>query len=150
MVLYGNQFSKRFEYDNMGMVDGSATVDYGSVIQISATAYTGYTFISWNDGNTENPRYITVECDTTFIATFQLTDGIEDANMSNVNVYSYNDQVVIANAEGFSVEIFDMSGRLIVSENSISQSVCRYTITTDGIYLVKVGNNLFKKVKIAR
>jgi len=136
--------------DNMGMVDGSATVDYGSVIQISATAYTGYTFISWNDGNTENPRYITVECDTTFIATFQLTDGIEDANMSNVNVYSYNDQVVIANAEGFSVEIFDMSGRLIVSENSISQSVCRYTITTDGIYLVKVGNNLFKKVKIAR
>ena len=136
--------------DNMGMVDGSATVDYGSVIQISATAHTGYTFISWNDGNTENPRYITVECDTTFIANFQLTDGIEDANMSNVNVYSYNDQVVIANAEGFSVEIFDMSGRLIVSENSISQSVCRYTITTDGIYLVKVGNNLFKKVKIAR
>ena len=136
--------------DNMGMVDGSATVDYGSVIQISATAYTGYVFISWNDGNTENPRYITVECDTTFTATFQLADGIEDANMSNVNVYSYNDQVVIANAEGFSVEIFDMSGRLIVSENSISQSVRRYTINTDGIYLVKVGNNLFKKVKIAR
>ena len=136
--------------DNMGTVDGSTTVDYGTVIQISATAYTGYEFVSWNDGNTENPRYITVECDSTFIANFQLVDGIEDANLSNVNVYSYNNQVIIANAEGFSVEIFDMSGRLIVSENSISQSVCRYTISTDGIYLVKVGNNMFKKVKIAR
>jgi hypothetical protein len=136
--------------DNMGTVDGNVTADYGTLIQISATAYTGYEFISWNDGNTENPRYITVECDSTFIATFQLVDGIEDVNMSNVNVYSYNNQVVIANAEGFSVEIFDMSGRLVVSENSISQSVCRYTISTDGIYLVKVGKNLYKKVKIAR
>ena len=136
--------------DNMGTVDGNVTADYGTVIQISATAYDGYAFVSWNDGNTENPRYITVESDTTFVATFQLVDGIEDVNMSNVDVYSYNNQVVIANAEGFSVEIFDMSGRLVVSENSISQSVCRYTISTDGIYLVKVGKNLYKKVKIAR
>ena len=70
--------------------------------------------------------------------------------MSNVNIYSYENQIIIANAEGFSVDIFDISGRLIVSESSISQSIRKYTIATDGIYLVKVGNSVFKKVKIAR
>jgi hypothetical protein len=134
----------------MGEVAGDGTFDYGSEIQISATAFTNYVFVSWNDGNTDNPRTITVEQDSIFTAIFQIVIGINDANLSNVNVYSYDNQVVVANAEGFSVEIYDMSGRLIVSESNISQSVRKYIITTDGIYLVKVGNNVFKKVKIAR
>ena len=135
---------------NMGEVIGGGTYDYGTTISLTANALAGYEFISWSDGNTENPRFITVEQDSTFTAIFQIQDGINDANLSNVNVYSYENQIVIANAEGFSVEIFDISGRLIVSESSISQSVRKYTIATDGIYLVKVGNNVFKKVKIAR
>lgn len=136
--------------DNWGQVIGGGTFDYGTEISIQADALTGYVFLSWNDGNTENPRYITVEQDSTFTAIFQIQDGINDANMSNVNVYSYENQVVVANAEGFSVEIFDMSGRLVISENNVSQSVRKYIIATDGIYLVKVGNSVFKKVKIAR
>jgi len=135
---------------NMGDVIGGGTYDYGTEISLTANALTGYVFVSWNDGNTENPRYITVEQDSTFTAIFQIQDGINDANMSNVNVYSYENQVVVANAEGFSVEIFDMSGRLVISENNVSQSVRKYIIATDGIYLVKVGNSVFKKVKIAR
>ena len=136
--------------ENWGQVIGGGTFDYGTEISIQADALTGYVFLSWNDGNTENPRYITVEQDSTFTAIFQIQDGINDANMSNVNVYSYENQVVVANAEGFSVEIFDMSGRLVISENNVSQSVRKYIIATDGIYLVKVGNSVFKKVKIAR
>ena len=135
---------------NMGDVIGGGTYDYGTEISLTANALTGYVFVSWNDGNTDNPRFITVEQDSTFTAIFQIQDGINDANMSNVNVYSYENQVVVANAEGFSVEIFDMSGRLVISENNVSQSVRKYIIATDGIYLVKVGNSVFKKVKIAR
>ena len=135
---------------NMGDVIGGGTYDYGTEISLTANALTGYVFVSWNDGNTDNPRFITVEQDSTFTAIFQIQDGINDANMSNVNIYSYENQIIIANAEGFSVDIFDISGRLIVSESSISQSIRKYTIATDGIYLVKVGNSVFKKVKIAR
>ena len=133
-----------------GEVIGGGIYDYGTEISICANALAGYEFLSWGDGNTNNPRYITVEQDSLFTAIFQLADAINDAIMSNVTVYSYANQIVVVNAEGFSVEIFDMSGRLLVSEQNISQSVRKYTIATNGIYLVKVGNSVFKKVKIAR
>ena len=134
----------------MGTVTNGGTFDYGTVLSLYADAIDGYEFLMWNDSITDNPRTITVEQDSTFVAIFQIADGINGVNLSNVGVYSYGNQVVVTNAEGLSVEIFDMSGRLIVSESVISQSVRKYTIATDGIYLVKVGDNMFRKVKITR
>jgi hypothetical protein len=133
--------------ENMGTVSVGGTYDYGTEISISADAREGYEFVEWNDGNTDNPRTITVEQDSTFIAYFQFTD-VNDVNMPNINVYSYDDQIVIVNAEGFSVEVFDMSGRLVISESRVSQSVRQYTILAPGIYLVKVGDSMAKKVTI--
>ena len=132
----------------MGTVTPGGTYDYGTEITISADANTNYEFVEWNDGNTDNPRNITVEQDSTFIATFHLIDGVNDIERTDVSIYSYNDQIVVAHAEGFSVEIFDMSGRLVVSESKVSQSVRQYTILAPGIYLVKVGDNMAKKVTI--
>ena len=134
--------------NSMGTVSPSGTYDYGTEIFISADAYQGYQFVSWNDGNTDNPRTIIVEQDSTFIATFQVEDGIDDVTLPNIVIYSYADQVVVLNAEGRSVEIFDMSGRMVVRESAVSQSECRYTIFAPGIYLVKVGENVVKKVTI--
>ena len=54
----------------MGSVCEGGTYNYGTEIQISATAIEGYAFLSWNDGNTDNPRTIIVEGDTTFTAIF--------------------------------------------------------------------------------
>ena len=45
---------------NGGIVSGGGTLEIGSQVQISATANTGWTFTGWNDGNTQNPRTITV------------------------------------------------------------------------------------------
>ena len=56
--------------ENLGSVVGGGTYDYGTEIQISAIAIEGYAFLSWNDGNTDNPRTIIVEGDTTFTAIF--------------------------------------------------------------------------------
>jgi hypothetical protein len=41
-----------------------------------------------------------------------------------------------------------MSGRLIVRESRITESVREYTILAPGVYLVKVGDNVVKKVTI--
>ena len=56
--------------ENLGSVVGGGTYDYGTEIQILATASEGYAFLSWDDGNTDNPRTIIVEGDTTFTAIF--------------------------------------------------------------------------------
>lgn len=48
-------------------------VPCGGKVQISATAKTGYEFVRWDDGNTENPRTIeNVTTATTYTAIFQL------------------------------------------------------------------------------
>ncbi len=50
---------------------GSVTVEgecYSATL--TATANVGYTFLSWNDGNTENPRIVNLTSDTSFVANF--------------------------------------------------------------------------------
>ena len=56
-------------------VAGGGTYDKGTVITISAIPANGYRFVKWNDGYTTNPRDITVEFSTTFIAMFEHTGG---------------------------------------------------------------------------
>lgn len=53
-----------------GMVDGGGTYQEGSTITLTAMAEIGYSFDQWNDGNTDNPRTITVMADATYTAQF--------------------------------------------------------------------------------
>jgi hypothetical protein len=55
----------------MGSVAGSGDYGVNTIATIGAIANTGYRFVQWNDGNTENPRAITVTQDTSFIATLE-------------------------------------------------------------------------------
>ena len=57
--------------NDQGSVAGGGTFYEGTEIQISATANEGFRFAAWNDGNTANPRTITVTGDATYIATFE-------------------------------------------------------------------------------
>ena len=56
--------------DAMGTVTGSGQYPAGSEIVITATANEGYSFQKWHDGNTDNPRTITVTGDATYTAIF--------------------------------------------------------------------------------
>ena len=54
----------------MGSVTGGGTFLEGTSITIGATAFSGYYFIGWDDGNADNPRTITVTQDATYRAQF--------------------------------------------------------------------------------
>ena len=54
----------------MGTVTGSGMCDHGSTITLTATANSSYHFDHWSDNVTENPRPLTVTCDTTVTAYF--------------------------------------------------------------------------------
>jgi len=49
-------------------VSGSGVYEYGTEISISAEPESGYTFDQWSDGNTDNPRTITVTDNITLSA----------------------------------------------------------------------------------
>ena len=55
----------------MGTVSGGGTYDEGSVIVLTATPHDGYRFVRWHDGNSTNPRNVTVTADATYTAIFE-------------------------------------------------------------------------------
>ena len=54
----------------MGTVTGGGTYSGSSMVQLMATAKTGYRFTGWNDGETTNPRNIVVSDNITYTANF--------------------------------------------------------------------------------
>jgi hypothetical protein len=77
--------------DAYGMVSEGGTFEEGAVFEIAAMPNDGYRFVSWNDGNAENPRTITVTSDSTFVANFIQIDidgGIERRNVL-VELFAY-------------------------------------------------------------
>ena len=57
---------------SMGKTTGSGSYTDGTRVKLSATPKDHHHFVRWNDGNKENPRYITLKKDTSFTAIFGL------------------------------------------------------------------------------
>ena len=53
-----------------GSASGGGVYHQGDEVTILATANPGYRFWQWNDGNSENPRTVTVEGNATYTASF--------------------------------------------------------------------------------
>ena len=86
-----------------GSVTGDGRYTAGATATISATANTGRRFISWDDGNTQNPRDITVNRDATYTAVFANTPTTywKDVVTSQPAGYTVNDSIItISSAEG--------------------------------------------------
>ena len=54
----------------MGTVTGGGSYVGGATATLVATPNAGYHFVNWNDGNTDNPRIVTVTGNATYEATF--------------------------------------------------------------------------------
>ncbi len=55
-----------------GSVSGSGTYPYGSTVTLAATPAPHYHFVSWSDGNTVNPRSVTLHSDINLSALFAI------------------------------------------------------------------------------
>ncbi|MBQ2290707.1 MAG: hypothetical protein II248_00835, partial [Paludibacteraceae bacterium] len=56
--------------NQLGEVAGGGMYTDNTTITITATPYDGYSFLRWSDGNTDNPRTLTVTEDITLTAEF--------------------------------------------------------------------------------
>ncbi len=57
--------------EGWGTVTGAGSYAENATATIAATPNAGYTFVKWQDGNTDNPRTITVTGDATYTAIFE-------------------------------------------------------------------------------
>ena len=70
---------------NIGSVYGGGTYPALLDITLAAIPNAGYEFVSWSDGNTDNPRVITVTENATYIATFAEAAPIETYTITAVS-----------------------------------------------------------------
>ncbi len=87
----------------MGSVSGTGLYGFNAPVTLTATAYSGYHFLRWSDGNTQNPRYLAAVRDSSITAIFvsnvsTITVANANPDMGNVSgsgVYYYQNLVSI-------------------------------------------------------
>ena len=87
-----------------------------SSLTLTATANNCYQFVSWNDGNTDNPRVVNILSDTSFIATF------EEINF-NAELSATICQGQVYNENGFNVSEAGVYTQTLTSANGCDSIV---------------------------
>lgn len=121
-----------------GTVEGAGEYAYGTNITLTATPAENYKFSRWSDGNTDNPRTITVTEDITLEAIFEKADAISANAANEVKIYAHHNTVVIENAQD-DVYVFDESGKMVARQNVTSDRM-EMQMPSQGIYIVRIGD----------
>ena len=108
--------------DEWGHVNGSGIYPENSIVELDAVAEENCLFVVWSDSVTDNPRFVTVTCDTVFTALFDTvsTSTIHSAESGNglrVSPNPVHGKLCIeVDEDGEHVaEIFDMVGTLVLN-----------------------------------
>ena len=135
------------------MGSASYTLD-GNTAVLTATANEGYEFTGWNDGNTENPRTVTVTSDTTFMAIFTLASSLQEVNAREFALYpnpakSFVTLEFETLEENTLLQILDINGRRV---RTFDLKAGVETLRIDlgdlpkGVYTVILGNTAKKLI----
>lgn len=131
----------------MGTVSPGGTYEENSDVTIEAFANNGYHFTQWNDANTQNPRQIVLTSDTTFTAHFDVGEGIDDYDLSNLRINASNSVIYISGVLNQPVDVYDMTGKLIAHQN-ITDGITAIRVPSTGTYLVRIGESIARKVVV--
>ena len=104
------------ENDAMGTVSGGGEYTYGSTATLTAVPNACFSFVAWNDGNTENPRTITVSDNVSLTASFE---AIVYENILNVSICEGSNY----NENGFNVSEAGTYTQTFVTENGCDSIV---------------------------
>jgi hypothetical protein len=140
----------------MGMVFGGGTYEQNEVVEITATAKSGYHFVRWHDGSTENPRTITVVSQRIYTAEFAvgnvgITDPVPSAGAAVVvypnpvrNVLRWQSSVAVEQ-----IRIYNLSGQQVKYVASPGTQV-NVSDLPAGLYFVRIitadGNETLQKI----
>ena len=125
------------DHATLGVGVGSGDFAAGTVVEVCGLPIEGGRFVAWSDGETANPRRLTV------LGKTQLTALFEQVNITSVEEWGYTlatsgRDIVLQGADGQPVRIYDLGGRLLHQcDNPTGQ--LRLRMPAAGCYLVQVG-----------
>ncbi len=137
------------------MGSASYTMD-GNTAVLTATPNEGYEFTAWNDGNTENPRTVTITSDTAFMAVFTASSSssLQEVNAREFALYpnpakSFVTLEFEALEENTLLQILDINGRKVRTfDLKAGQENLRIEIGNlpEGVYTIMLGNTAKKLI----
>lgn len=131
-----------------GIAVGSGRFTDGTIVEIAGIPVVGNHFVQWSDGNTENPRHVTVTSDITLTALFDVDQvGVTDVPTSQSFVTVQDNIITIQGVAGQRVRIFDAVGRLLSTEPTAYETQ-HFRMTSAGVYLVQVGDGAAQRVVV--
>ncbi len=133
-----------------GTVTGGGSYQYGDLATLTATPAYEYVFVRWDDGNTDNPRVVTVTGDATYIAVFESHVGVGEQEQHAVRVCPNpaKESIRIEGLEGNSeVRIYNSLGELVKVVNATADQEIGIEDLSGGLYLVRCGNQTQRFVK---
>jgi uncharacterized repeat protein (TIGR02543 family) len=147
----------------MGSATGGGTFHAGESCTVTATPISGYHFVGWSNGMTDNPYTFTVVANITLTATFAAngTEGIEDvAGNALCTIYpnptSDATTISVKGANGkVRITVVDINGRTVATETLECNADCEKTMDArnlaQGTYFVKITGenvNMVKKLVV--
>ena len=124
------------------------TCQNGFAWSVSATPNSSYTFSHWSDGNTQNPRTLTVTQDTMLIAYFVSNQGIAEAENDNIPIRTANGNILLEGVSNEHVYVSDVLGRVVY--NATVNEKAEIAVRNRGVYFVKIGSRPAEKVVVIR
>ncbi|MGN0227118.1 MAG: leucine-rich repeat protein [Paludibacteraceae bacterium] len=147
-----NVFANSPEY---GSVSAPVTGSYLDEITISATPYNNYRFVSWSDGNTENPRVFTLTRDTAFMAVFEVANSGVCGDYWNLTwEYDKTEKILTISGNGtlnsnyeFGLEAANRVEKLIIAEGvtSIGASAFKDFTTIKHVSIPSTVKNIYEQ-----
>ena len=123
---------------------------------MTATANEGYEFTGWNDGNTENPRTVTITSDTAFMAIFTAngSSSLQAVNAREFALYSNPAKSFVtlefeALEENTLLQILDINGRRVRTlDLKAGVEALRIDVSDlpKGVYTIMIGNTTKKLI----
>ena len=159
--------------------NNTGSFNYLSSAYVYATPSTGYRFVMWCDSNDFASRYITVRGDTTLTAIFapiaSLRDtiydtvyvhdtitiydtivihdtivvGVDGIGTINARIYQHNGQVVVEGANGNTVTLYDINGRMLATKQDYDLPLS-FAVPATGTYMIKIGEYPARRVVVIR
>ena len=121
--------------ETMRYVMGAGEYPQGSTATLVAVPFGQNYFVRWNDGNTDNPRTITVTGDMTFTAEFApVGSAVETLENGERGIYATGRTLHVENG-GESYRVYTAAGRLVYTGNDSS-----VTLSAPGMYIVHTGD----------
>lgn len=128
----------------LGVGVGSSVLPAGTLAEVCALPLEGGRFVSWSDGNRDNPRQVTVTCDMVLTAQFELL-GIHHVEKQPWTLSVDGRRLTVTGVAGCSTRLYDAMGRLLHSVLPTEDNVM-FQLPAAGVFVVRVGDWGAKKI----